>query len=93
MTRLQQMEDDNIVKQPKATFRVVYDDGMVNIDTPELAYANIKNMYTTGNGWGLQHDFKLDEIRYAELRDACHAVAQAVYALEEKLRTYKEKYV
>lgn len=56
--------------------------GMLNIDGPEIAYGNIKNMYTTGNGNGLQLSEHLEHKR-GEIIDICSEIADKVYKLQD----------
>jgi hypothetical protein len=57
---------------------------MVNIDSDNIAYANIKDMYTTGNGSGLQINEE-HEIYCLEIQNTCDRIAQEIYNLQEIL--------
>lgn len=56
--------------------------GMVNIDSKNIAYANIRNMYKSGNGHGLQLSETLESKR-AEILELCQAIADLSYAIFE----------
>lgn len=55
-------------------------DGMVNIDSDDLAYANIDNMYKTesGNGFGIQIN---DESIREQATSLCHEITDRLRQL------------
>lgn len=56
--------------------------GMLNINGPEIAYGNIRDMYITGNGNGLQLSERLEHKR-GEIIDICAEIADKVYKLQD----------
>lgn len=56
--------------------------GMLNIDGPEISYGNIRDMYTTGNGNGLQLSERLEHKR-GEIIDICAKIADKIYKLQD----------
>ena len=64
--------------------------GMVNIDTDEISFGNIKDMYKTGDGYGLQLSERLEPKRKL-ITEICNEIAKKIYELQdilgEKLRT------
>lgn len=62
--------------------KITVTDGMVNIDGSNIAYGNIRNMYKTGNGHGLQLN-EAQELKRAEILKMCEAIADLSYALFE----------
>lgn len=58
--------------------------GMVNIDCPEMAYSNIKNMYKDGDGTGIQVDEE-HVGKEKELMANCDKAAKALYRMHELL--------
>lgn len=57
-------------------------EGMVNIDSENIAYGNIRSMYKSGNGHGLQLSETLESKR-AEILELCQAIADLSYAIFE----------
>lgn len=57
-------------------------DGMVNIDGSNIAYGNIRNMYKTGDGHGLQLN-EVQEQKRTEILELCQVVADLSYKLYE----------
>lgn len=64
--------------------RVVVMKGMVNIDNNDIAYANVRRMYRTGNGAGLQLSEKLEPKREEILR-VMDELSEKIYELEDIL--------
>ena len=58
--------------------------GMVNIDSEDLAYSNIRNMYQTGDGHGLGLIEEL-EVKREEIMTACAEIAASIYKLQDIL--------
>jgi len=56
-------------------------DGMVNIDGKSIAYANIRNMFKTGDGISLQTSLGDNK----EAKGICNAIAVLMYDLREHL--------
>lgn len=56
--------------------------GMVNIDASEIAYSDIRNMYKTGDGCGLQLSKRLEHKR-GEIFDICEKIADHIYELQD----------
>lgn len=56
--------------------------GMLNIDGSEIAYGNIRNMYMTGNGNGLQLSERLEH-KLGEIIGICSEIADKVYELQD----------
>ncbi len=65
---------------------VVHQDGMINIDGEDLSYANIRGMYKTGDGHGLQLD---DESKRTEAEKLCVSIADSLYALTKLMASEK----
>jgi hypothetical protein len=59
--------------------------GMVNVDSKEFAYANIRNIYKDGAGSGLQLNENLEHKR-GELLDILNDISDKFYALEDALK-------
>ena len=57
-------------------------DGMVNIDGSNIAYSNIRSMYKTGYGHGLQLN-EAQELKRVEILELCQKIADLSYALFE----------
>lgn len=57
---------------------------MVNVDAEELAFSDIKTLYTTGNGCGLQLSERLEHKR-GELLDILTVIAEKIYELQEAI--------
>jgi len=55
---------------------------MVNIDSSDIAYSNIKGMYKNGDGIGLQLNEKANRTRISAV---CNGIADKLYQLEELL--------
>lgn len=64
--------------------RITTQSGMVNIDNDDIAYSNIRNMYTTGDGVGLQLSELLEHKR-GEIIDMCAEIAGSIYELQDIL--------
>ena len=62
--------------------RITTQYGMINIDSKDISYSNIKNMYQIGNGYGLQLSEKLEHSR-AEIIDICAEIAKKIYILHD----------
>lgn len=62
--------------------KITITDGMVNIDGSNIAYGNIRSMYKTGNGHGLQLN-EAQELKRAEIFELCQVIADLSYALYE----------
>lgn len=60
--------------------KITVHDGMVTIDSSGIAYGNIRNMYKTGNGHGLQLSEAL-ELRREEILEICQKIADLSYSL------------
>lgn len=56
--------------------------GMVNIDSHLMAYANLRDMYETGDGNGLQLSAKLEHKR-KEIINICGEIADKIYELQD----------
>ena len=58
-------------------FKVSYMQGMVNIDSDDICYANIPNMYNTesGNGYGLQ---TTNRVKREAVKVMCNKITDAV---------------
>lgn len=61
--------------------RLTINKGMVDIDGDEIAYGNIKGMYQTGSGHGLQLSERLEHKR-GEIIDLCSDIADRIYELQ-----------
>ena len=57
--------------------------GMVQIEGDGIAYGNIKDMYQTGDGHGLQLN---TDKNYDEIFKLCHKVASCMYQIEELIQ-------
>lgn len=55
---------------------------MVNIDNHDIYYGNIRDMYLTGNGNGLQLSEHLEHKR-GEIIDICAEIANKIYGLQD----------
>jgi hypothetical protein len=64
--------------------RIITQKGMVNIDSDEIAYSNIRDMYTAGDGHGLQLSERLEHKR-GELIDICSEISDRIYILQDIL--------
>ena len=64
--------------------RITTQKGMVNIDNNEIAYSNIRKMYTTGAGQGLQLSEELEPKR-GEIISICAEIADRIYNLQDIL--------
>jgi len=58
-------------------------DSMVNIDSSDIAYANIKGMYETGDGVGLQLSEHCEPAREL-IESLCNVIASLHYEKEVK---------
>lgn len=61
--------------------RITIHKGMINIDGDEIAYGNIEDMYTTGDGVGLQLSERLEHKR-GEIIDLCGYITDKLYELQ-----------
>lgn len=62
-------------------------DGMVNLDCKdEIAYSNIANMYTTGDGCGVQLSERLEPKR-DQILSFCNVIADKIYELQDIIKT------
>lgn len=59
-------------------------DGMINIEHSGLEYGNIKGMYKTGNGHGLQISQPLEPKRL-QIEETCANIADLIYKLHDLL--------
>jgi len=59
---------------------------MVNIDSSDIAYSNIKCMYKNGDSMGLQINEKANRTRILVV---CNDIANKLYQLEELLNETK----
>jgi len=57
---------------------------MVNIESPDIFYGNIRNCYTTGNGHGLQLAEGFEENR-EKIGAICDRIADAIYELNDAM--------
>lgn len=64
--------------------RITTQCGMVNIDNDDIFYGNIRNMYTSGHGNGLQLSEKFEHKR-GEIIDICGKIADRIYELQDIL--------
>ena len=64
---------------------VHFSKGMLTIDGDEIAYGNIKGMYKTGNGHGLQLSERLQH-KEGEILDICSVISDKFYELEQILK-------
>lgn len=63
--------------------KISHDMGMVNIETDNLTYSNIKNMYTENrNGAGLQISENLNDKR-DDIGEICDKIANLIYQLND----------
>lgn len=62
--------------------KIVCHNGMVNIDSESFTYANIKSMYETGDGHGLQVSRGM-EGNESEILELCSEIADRLYKLQE----------
>lgn len=60
--------------------KITTQNGMLNIDGHEIFYGNIRGMYATGNGNGLQLSERLEHKR-GEIIDICAGIADKIYEL------------
>jgi len=59
-------------------------DGMVNIDGDNIAYSNIREMYNSGNGCGIQLSKEIEGKREIILT-ICDEIADRIYKLQDIL--------
>lgn len=62
--------------------RITMQEGMININNDDIAYCNIRNMYVTGNGNGLQISERL-EYKRGEIINMCAEIADKIYELQD----------
>jgi hypothetical protein len=55
---------------------------MVNIDSEYFAYGNIRSMYGTGDGHGIQVSENMEHSRL-RLLDLCSEIADCLYEIQE----------
>lgn len=65
-------------------FTVVHD-GMVNIDSDQVAYSNIRGMYKNSNGSGIQFSSEMSKERSRKIQSLCDSIARQMYELEDEL--------
>lgn len=66
--------------------KVLVDMGMVNIDTDDFAYANIRNMYKGNrNGAGIQLSERLETNR-DDITETCDQLSKLLYKLDDLLK-------
>ena len=59
--------------------------GLMNIKyKDEMMYTNIKGMYNTEHGYGLQLDDRLEGKR-ENILSVCHEIADSIYKLQETM--------
>jgi len=61
---------------------------MIDIEAAGLLYCNIKQMYKTGHGYGLQLDKELEQVR-GKIKNACDKIAEDVYGLQDILEEHQ----
>ncbi|WP_415913267.1 hypothetical protein [Neptuniibacter sp. QD37_11] len=69
--------------------RVSVQNGMVNIDSDHLAYANIQNMYEAGHGTGIQVDPQINNSD--AVSETCNQIAELIYKLQKQLASDSKK--
>ena len=74
------------MKQKDSRITAVCQDGMVNIDSENLAYANIRGMYKTGDGHGLQLN---NEAIRVEAEKLLVSITDNLYALHQLITAEK----
>ena len=72
------------LKSDRFVMRITTQKGMINIDSSEICYGNIRGMYNTGNGNGLQLSQNLEHKR-GEIIDICSQIAEKIYELQDIL--------
>ena len=75
------------LKSEKAkSLKITAQAGMVDIDSKgELAYGNIRGMYISGAGHGLQLSERVEH-RREEIVKVCSRIAEGIYELEDILK-------
>ena len=58
--------------------------GMVSIDSDEIVFSSIKDMYKTGHGYGLQLSERLEPKRKL-ITEICNEIAEQIYELQDIL--------
>ena len=66
--------------------QISFTKGMVNIDADGISYGNIKGLYKTGDGHGLQLDERLEPMR-DNISRLCYSIAKQIYELDELSKT------
>ena len=61
--------------------KINYCKGMVNIESDHISYGNIRGMYVTGDGHGLQLDGELEPHR-EKIQQLCQIISSSIYQLE-----------
>ena len=68
--------------------RITAQNGMLNIDTDDISYSNIRNMYVVKNedtnGHGLQLSESLESQR-EQIATICSSIADKIYELQDLL--------
>lgn len=62
--------------------KIVAHHDMVNIDNATFSYANIKHMYVTGHGTGIQLDTRMKD-KEEKIRELCDDLSDTIYQLQE----------
>ncbi len=69
--------------------RILTPQGMIDIEAAGLLYCNIKQMYKTGHGYGLQLDKELEQAR-DKIKNTCDKIANSIYELQDILEGHHE---
>ena len=72
------------LKSDRFVMRITTQKGMINIDSPDIFYGNIRDMYSTGIGNGLQLSENLEHKR-GEIINLCSQIAEKIYELQDIL--------
>lgn len=85
MTEIRDDYSETKTRSPlQFVMRIIVQEGMININNDDIAYSNIRNMYVTGNGNGLQISKRLEHKR-GEIIDICSEIADKIYELQDIL--------
>ena len=82
------------MKNDSLYFKVAYYGGVINIDSytitekKDFGYANIKGMYTNGNGVGIQVNNIKNE---KHLKQMCNKSSKVVYECVDKIKEEDEE--